>query len=284
MYKVNSKTLKTLKMNIIPIRHNVVFKKYNNKFFVEMNKMSLKLFLAYCFTILLNLSAFSQSSDSLISDIQLHEDFLPPLNVLIEAAKEHSPLLKQYDAEISIRAMKNKSLKRNWSKYISLGASMQYGTYDNYALNTYSDGLNTLGAITTGQQSRYSVGVFVNLPVYSVYNRNNEINIGQKELEQVRFEKKQIVDQLVNLVVEQYSNVLLARKILILRNDNLNSINLQLAMSEQKFKSGQMKLSELVLIQGIQTKAKIDLEKEKNNFYKSLSLLEKTCGIKLNLK
>ncbi|MCF6239877.1 MAG: TolC family protein [Bacteroidales bacterium] len=271
-------------MNIKPIQHNVIFKNYNNKFIREINKISLKLFLVCCFTMLFNLFAFSQNSDSLVSDILLHKDFLPPLNVLIEEAKEHSPLLKQYDAEIDIREMKNKSLKRNWSKYISLGSSIQYGTYDNYALNTYSDGLNTLGAITTGQQSRYSVGVFVNLPVYSIYNRNNEINIGQKELEQVRFEKKQMIDQLVNLVVEQYSDVLLARKILILRNDNLNSINLQLAMSEQKFKSGQMKLSELVLIQGIQTKAKIDLEKEKNNFYKSLSLLEKTCGIKLNIK
>ncbi len=280
MYMGNCKTIKSFKMNI----KLVIIEKFNKGFIKRIYKMPLRVFIVSCFTLFLNLSVLSQSADSLVSDILFREDFLPPLNVLIEAAKEHSPLLKQYNAEIAIRAMKNKSLKRNWSKYISLGASMQYGTYDNYALNSYSDGLNPIGAITTGQQSRYSVGLFVNLPVYSIYNRNNEINIGQKELEQVRFEKEQITDQLVNQVVEQYSNVLLARKILILRNDDLNSINLQLAMSEKKFKSGQIKLSELVVIQGIQTKAKIDLEKEKNNLYKSLSLLEQTCGIKLNIK
>jgi outer membrane protein TolC len=278
----NSNTVKSLKMNIKPVFYIIIG--INKMIKERVYKMLFRAFIMSFFLLFINLSAVSQNSDSLAYNILFNESFLPPLNVLIEAAKEHSPLLKQYNAEIAIREMKNKSLKRNWSKYISIGTSVQYGTYDNYALNSYSDGLNTLGAITTGQQSRYSIGVFVNLPIYSIYNRNNEINIGQKELGQVRFEKEQMTEQLVNQVVEQYSNVLLARKILILRNDNLNSINLQLAMSEKKFKSGQIKLSELVVIQGIQTKAKIDLEKEKNNLYKSLSLLEQTCGIKLNIK
>lgn len=259
--------------------------KHQNRRNKEMYSFSfLKRIIVLCFTIFIQITAFSQTIDSLNTNILLNDDFLPPINVLIEAAKKHSPLLKQYDAEIDIREMKTKSLKRSWSKYVSLGTSLQYGTYDNYAINSFSDGINPTGALTTGQQTRYSVGVFINLPVYAIYNRNNEINIGQKELEQVRFEKEQIIDQLVNKVIEQYSNVLLARKMLILRNDNLNSVNLQLEMGEQKFRSGQMKLSELAIVQGIQTKAKVDLEKEKSNFYKSLSLLEQTCGIQFNLK
>ena len=92
-----------------------------------------------------------------------------------------------------------------------------------------------------------------------------------------------MVNELVQKLTVQYADLLLARKILILRNDNLNSVNVQMAMSEQKFKSGKMKVSELVLIQNVQTKAKIDLEKAKTNYYKSMSLLEQTCGIKLNL-
>lgn len=242
-------------------------------------KISIKILTIVLLLVLSNI-LFAQNTDS--SEIKLKINQLPALHTLIDSAKIYSPILKSQDTEIIIRELKKKSLKRAWSKYISVGTAVQYGTFDSYTSNINSETTTNVGSVSTGNQSRYSVGVSINLPIYAIYNRKNQINISQFELEQAKFEKNKITNELEQIVITLYADLLLAKKILVLKSENLNSINLQVDIGKKRFKNGQIKLSELVTIQGIKTKAQIDLEKQKSIYFLALAMLENTCGISLN--
>ncbi|HZL12496.1 MAG TPA: TolC family protein [Prolixibacteraceae bacterium] len=214
-----------------------------------------------------------------------HEDFrkkIPSLESLIDSACINSPILKSQQASIDINQLRLKITKNEWIRNISIESSYQYGMFGNVLLNPDSTDPLANSVLTTNKQTRYSTGLSIKLPISEIISRKHQIQIGEETLQQTELEKEKLTEELRKLVIIQYNDLMLKHKILLISNNNLQSQNLQLQMTEKEFLNNKVNVSEFARIREMQTKSEIEFETAKSAFNTSFQILQEITEVKFN--
>ncbi|MEL6485171.1 MAG: TolC family protein, partial [Bacteroidota bacterium] len=112
---------------------------------------------------------------------------LPPLDTLIQMAKDFSPFIKVTVSEQQYRDGVVSAEQRAWLEYINLEAGYNYGIFDNLS-NQQIAGDPQSQTLFSTEQSRYNVGVSIRLPLSAIINRRARILSAKGEAEKARFE------------------------------------------------------------------------------------------------
>ena len=237
------------------------------------------LFLLY---ILITFGAYSQIPEEFISKSLKENDIskeLPPLDSLFEMAENNSPLLDFYNAEVLINKLKVVSEKRDWMEHLSFETDVRYGLFDNLIL-TSDLGLEEL-ATSTSEQTRYSVGVGLRIPLSRIADRKNRVKIAESETEKAIFQQEVAVRELRQLVIVQYNNIIKAHRLMVVGNANVTSFNVQVIRAEKDFVNGKINIAELARLREMLARGIENFESQKSDFQLAYLLMQETVGVNL---
>lgn len=235
----------------------------------------------------------AQDTDTLEQDIDYSyinpieegiENHLPPLQTLIDSAISNSPLLKYKNSAEVISALNTKSVRKEWSKYIGVISDVKYGLFDNLVLGQDDDGNVNTGLVSTTQQTRYSAGIYLKLPLQELIDRKNNIKMAEEEERMAEYEYQQEKKELRKLVIQQYNDLLLYQKLLKVKNDFVQDVLLQKQMAEEQFKDNEIEISELTRLSSMHSKALSEYESAKADFNNAYMMLQEIVGMKFKLK
>ena len=215
-----------------------------------------------------------------------HDEFrkkLPSLDALIDSTCLNSPILKSQQTAIDINQLRLKITKNDWIKNINIESSYEYGMFGNILLNQNATDPLSSSVLTTDKQTRYSAGFSLKLPIAEILSRKREIKIGEVTVEQTKLEKEKLVEELRKLVIVQYNDLMLKHTILLITNNNLQSQNVQLMMTEKEFQNNKVSIGEVARIREMQSKSEIEFETAKSTFNTSFQILQEITGVKFNL-
>lgn len=210
---------------------------------------------------------------------------IPPLNMVIEAAYENSPLLKAKSKIIEEIGQEVIIEKRKWMDHIFIEGSANYGMYNHMVISgysTYNDPRD--GYMSKNEQIMYYGGVGIKLPVSSVLSRGNHIKAKRLKQERVEYEKQQLLEDIKQLIIEEYYQLIFLQQSMV----TFNKVNLTLEISylkaEKDVLNGQMDLNDFALLVSTTGKSKNDYLKAKNSFFAQYNKLQSLTGITFNPK
>lgn len=231
-----------------------------------------------------SLQGFTQGYKDLIGNTIDGKDIslrLPTVEELQISASENSPLLKLHDSEIVIKELQVRLLKRDWMNNFGFDAGVKYGLFDNLII-TEDLGLDEVATSST-EQTRYSVGVFLRIPLSLIADKSN-VKIAQVELEKTKYQREIIILELNKLIITQYANVLKAYRTLVIQNNSVETYRLQMLNAQNEFNNTEISIADLARFNDMLLKAMINLENIKIEYITAIQLLEETVGVDINLK
>ncbi len=205
---------------------------------------------------------------------------LPTLETLIDSAIEHNPYVQFRDLQITVNECKKRTNKVEWTRNLGLQSNIGYGNLFNSSLN-YVDGTVPVGLKTNRSETHYSAAAYINMPFSTIANRKNLTKMAEAELEQARQMAEMQRNEVRELVINRYNEVLLRHKLLRIRANYHQTTSTALQMAEKEFLNGIIPITEYTRLTEISTKAESDYEIAKTDFFTSYMLLEEIAGFKL---
>lgn len=207
---------------------------------------------------------------------------LPPLDSLLAIAKENSPRLKFFDADYEYWDGQTTLAKRAWLRNINLEAGWGYGIFDNLS-NQQIAGDPGSQALFSTEQSRYTVGASIKLPLSSVFNRNREIKNAKAEADKSKFNKDFAIWELEQLIVRQYNDLIRAHRLFFISNSIVETYKVQSIRAEKDFSNGVINVTEYTRLQQMLNQAISSFESQRAEFLIALKSLEGTVGIEIEI-
>lgn len=208
--------------------------------------------------------------------VKEHQIIIPSLTDLIDSALNHNALVKFRLLEINAKNSNLKTKQHDWTRNLGVQADSRYGTFDNFSSN--NNGLSTSIFNTTSRQLNYGIGVYMKIPIMDILDRKNQVKRANVELEQAKNMAEAQQDELRQLVIRQYQEVLLKQKLLNLQSIALGNARVNTDMVEKEFRNGLIQVSEYVRISDIALRVEVDYEKAKTDFITAKMILENIVG------
>ncbi|MCF8380742.1 MAG: TolC family protein [Bacteroidales bacterium] len=206
--------------------------------------------------------------------------FLPPMDTLIEAAKDNSAFYAYYLEEIKVKQQELKITLKEWFDYVSFDGIYGYGMYDQLLTNQ-SAFVSEYSELTNGQQVRYYAGLSARLPLSAVFQRNNNKNVARFNYNKAQHEADKIKQEIANLVIEKYFETLNAYSTLIVRINSYETYKMHMSKSEKEFGDGKISLVDYTVVSMNLNKSQLEFETASNELNLKLAQLELLTGIKL---
>jgi outer membrane protein TolC len=210
------------------------------------------------------------------------ETKLPPLGTLLDSALARNPYVKFRDLQIVVNKYKLKSDQAVWLKNLGVQTDIRYGTFDNFSTNT-SEGQTPSLISTRRNQTNYGLGAYLKLPLFDLVNRKYQVNIATAEVDQANQMAEFQRDEVRQLVIRQYNDVILKQRILKIKSKYFATSKINMEMIEKEFQTGVISISEYSRISEIVTRTESDYENARVDFVTSYMILEEIVGIKFNL-
>ncbi len=207
------------------------------------------------------------------------EKALPALSNLLDSAVKYSPLLTIKNKEAEISRLEEISTKRKWIEFASFEGRTSWGKNDNLT----TDIIDNSSSLTTSNQFRYLAGIVVRIPFHKLFTLglNNKI---AKEKKEIAFLASEVeIKKIRELIIRQYSDLILAQNILVTKSENVQSLDVVCVMAEKRFVNGNVSLEELTQVRQNLSKAKEELATARNAFVLTYLLLQESTGIEFNL-
>lgn len=199
---------------------------------------------------------------------------------LMAAAIKHSAAVKSINIEQSINKEDLKIAQKNILNSIALGASYTYGNLSSIGgVQTDASG-QTIG-LNTYSSGRYFTGVNLAVPLDRLVTRGNLIRKERLNLERTQSVQKEREDVIRQQVITLYQNVLLARKLLTLRQESYVNAQTSYRLAEKQFRQGQLVLTEFNQASSLLTDVNIAQESARNQYDTAFMLLEEFVGEKI---
>lgn len=241
--------------------------------------------IVFVFLLMIPTLSLSQSNDTTVTFNPLIDDItlrIPPLQDLIDSAIIHSPLLKIYDADISIATYDIKTARRQWMKEFYIDASAFKDFYNGLTTNEVVN--SNPNQILTNQDNNWlRAGVSLRLPMLTFADLHNQVKNATKKLERAMSVKENQILELRKELILRYNQLIINQRILKTANENITYTSLQKDMGEKDFMNGQTTLYELARISEMHRKAVTDFETSRNEFYNAYMILQEIVGIKFNV-
>ena len=198
---------------------------------------------------------------------EIDDQLLPPLEKIIDAAIQNSPVLKQQDALINKNEYRLKSVKQSWSDAISVGASTQYGAFGNVALDALSVG--------------YQAGVYIKVSLFDIIGRSNQIGVFVEERNIALHKREELKRLIRQRVTSLYNKLRLSKRLVQIKSNGRESTRVHHQMVEKKFIKGDYSVSEYARVVEIATKMNSDYEIARAEFMRFYVELEEFVGKKI---
>ena len=207
---------------------------------------------------------------------------LPSLDSLIKLAKENSPRLKFFDEDYKYWDGQRTLAKKDWLRHIYLDAAYGYGIFDNLRNQQIAGDPGSQTLIST-EQSRYTLGASIKLPLSAIFNRKREIKNARAEAEKSRYQKEYAEWELEQLIVEQYNDLLKAHRLFFINASIVESYKLQSVRADKDFQNGIINVAEYTRLQQMLNQAIRAYEDQRAEFLIAFKALEGTVGIKIEM-
>jgi outer membrane protein TolC len=206
---------------------------------------------------------------------------LPPLSELIDSAVNHNALMRVRNSDINAKASNLKSQSNFWIKNMGVQADSRYGTFNNFSTNT-AEGQTPSIIATNTSQFNYGVGVYLKFPIYDIVNRKNQVSQAKAELDVASNLADAQRDELRQVVIKQYNDVILKQRLLNIASQNLGNSRINMDMIEKEFQNGSISVSEYVRISDLASRTESEYEQARMNYITAFMVLEEIVGFKLN--
>jgi outer membrane protein TolC len=220
-----------------------------------------------------------EAIDPLNSDIS---QSLLPLNALIDSALLHDPYVRFRDLQLIVNKAKLKADKSQWARNFGIQTDIRHGTFDNFSTNTSEGQVPSLFA-TRSNQTNYGVGAYIKFPIYDLLNRKNQINLARTELEQAKSMADMQRNEVKQLVIKQYNELILKHRLLKIRTKTLETAKINYFMVEKEFQNGVVDVTEFSRISENTARADSDFETARIEFITAYLILEEIVGFKFNI-
>ncbi|KQC30132.1 TolC family protein [Flagellimonas eckloniae] len=207
---------------------------------------------------------------------------LPPIDSLVQMAKEYSPFIKVTVSEQKYRDGVVSSEQRAWLEYINLEAGYNYGIFDNLS-NSQLAGDPGSQTLFSTEQSRYNVGASIRLPLSAILNRRARIKSAKGEAEKARFETQVAEVELKQKVVEMYNDLLKTHRLFFISGSIVDNFRVQSLRAEKDFANGIINVTEYTRLQQMMNQATMNFELLRSEFISSVMALEGIIGADLNI-
>lgn len=200
------------------------------------------------------------------------------LPLLTEAVLHHSAQLRVLSLDKLAVEQDIKITKKNILNSLAVGGTYSYGNLGGAGL---PDPANPT-LFNTYNASRYSTGVSLSMSLAQVMSRHNQVEREHINLDRTEASRQEREDQLRQLVIQLYQNVLLARKLLTLQQEAFVTVQSTYRLTEKQFRQGQLSLSELSGANAQLTTAAMAQETARSQYETAFMLLEETAGAKIS--
>lgn len=204
---------------------------------------------------------------------------IPTLDVLIDSAIINSHRLKYWDKEIAITEYELRSVRREWSKTFTINGEWREGTTNSLVFIEDQFG-GSVGTLGNTNQTRYSVGVSLRLPVLTVWDRGNQIKLSkmniESKMEQMKEDKKAIRAEVINL----FNELVIQQNMMKLDIDNIEFATLTAEMADKEFENGKISLPDLSRVRDNLARARYRYVRTKLGFVNAYVMLQEITGIK----
>jgi outer membrane protein TolC len=207
---------------------------------------------------------------------------LPPLDVLIDSALAHNPSVKFQELQILINNCEVKAQRMQWMRNMGFQTDVRYGTFNNFSTNTAEGQVTDLMA-SRSNQTNYGIGGYIKFPLFDFAGRKNQINLSQFELEQAKQMAEVQRNEVRQLVIKQYNDMILKHKLFRNKLKYRETSRISMEMAENEFKNGVIPIGEYSRISEIESRADGDYESARIDFITSYLILEEIVGVKFNL-
>jgi len=253
-------------------------KKY--KLILSCLETVIKNYLSFVFLIALVFPLTAQDPIPKLKDQSSLQLLIPPIDVLVEAAWKQHDLIKMRAKQVDVKKENLLAKKRNWTRGITARANYAYGNIFNISENVV-DG-STANLATNNTQLNYSVGFFLNFPLYEFYNRKSQMRQAKVEIDMARdfleFQKFEVKET----VIRRYEDLLLKQDLLEVAVKNLVNWQLSQAQAEKEYRRGLIPIHEYSRLSDIAaTKEGVYLN-AKSDFLLAKKLLENITGLTFN--
>ena len=200
------------------------------------------------------------------------------LPLLVAAAVQHSAELAALKTDQAIAHEDVQLARKAILSSVLLSNSYGYGNLANVTVGDQS--LPATGTVTS--QTRYATTLNLNLPLDRLLGRRNQISrqqlLGQKA-EQLRQAREDAIRQ---QVIDLYQSVLLAHKVLGLRQQVYTTAQVNYQLAEKQFKAGELGLGEVSQLNDRYLTAAIEQETAVSRYQTAFMLLEDLAGGKVS--
>lgn len=204
---------------------------------------------------------------------------LPPLSVIIDSALSTNAMVRLRNLDINSKEFNLKSQNATWFRNIGIQADARYGTFDNFSTNT-NEGQTPSTLATRNSQMNYGVGAFVKFPFYDLVNRKNQLKMARIELSQAQTMAEAQRDEVRQMVIRQFNDVLLKQRLLEIKSKNLGTARINLAIVQKQFQNRNIDIGEYARIEEIAGRAEADFEAARSEYITAFMILEEIAGFK----
>lgn len=245
-----------------------------------MKKLILNTAIIVSFLIASSVLAYAQGNPNLADSMVLNTE-LPELSQLLDSALVHSPLLRVSDKQISQVLEQIKIEKRSWSDYFSLDANAKYGLYNQVTLTDITTSTNnTVSIPSKNQQFNYFFGLTFKMPLSDLANKGNKLKILNENISEKQEQREQLLQQLQQLIIEEYYNLVFLTKSVKINQDILQSLSTSLMKSDKDIQSGFITMESYNTILVQKGKAEENYFKVKSEYYAQYKKLVLITGYK----
>ncbi|HED30203.1 MAG TPA: hypothetical protein ENN50_00620 [Prosthecochloris aestuarii] len=191
---------------------------------------------------------------------------LPPLEHIIEAALEHSPVLKMQEEKILSGRYRHKTEQQRWFEYIRLNSNYGY-------------------AVESGEENAtegYSLGVGIEFSIFDLLSRGNQQRFYKHELREFEYRKEVLEEELQKEIIALYNTVKTKKELLGIYSKARGSTRLQEEMAEKEFTEGSIPISELARVTEIASKSAATFHEARFQYHEYYTILELMTGKKLS--
>jgi outer membrane protein TolC len=218
----------------------------------------------------------AQTSLSQDTILNKKEITFPPLLELIDSAIKYNAIVKYRNLEIELKELNLVSQRNYWLRNMGVQGDSRYGTID--AFSTNANGVSSNFSNTTSKQINYAAGIYLKIPIYDLMNRKTQIKQAKTELEEAKMMVVAQQNEIRQLVIRQYQEVLLKQKLLGIKSLNLGSATVNMEMVEKEFRNGVIPIAEYVRLSDMTARIQSDYEMAKSDFLLAKQILEETVG------
>ncbi len=240
----------------------------------------MKRFLILALTLFLPILSYGQDlSTQELSPIDKFFQF-PELAIdrLIQAALARSNSVEALTLDGNILTEDLQLARKDIFSNLALVSDYLYGNLGTIA---FSEGGPAIG-VGTGLTTRYTTGVRLSLPLDHLISRHNRINRVEYQLKQAEFVRKTREDEIRQLIISMYQEVVLAKRMLDVHTEARESVKINRQMAERRFREGQIPLTEFTVIIESFTRTNIEYQTSYTNYETSLRLLEEVAGVRIS--